>query len=381
MEIGFSIVYLKTVYSYFFPMQYIISCPGWCSQLLKNELKVLWFPLSQVLSPSTVQLEADESAIAKINVRSRIANKVFIILAEGIAPTFDRLFDIIQRVDRKKYIKEKQPFIVNARTHNSQLTSIPSLQSTGKKAISQKLMGNDERREEDNTVVPVEIVLSLEQNNLQILLNTTGDSLHKRGYRTHAGEAPLKENLAAALVLAAGRKFGDRFHDITCWSGTILIEAAMIAKNIAPWLKRDFAFETFDRYSHDHLNLVKKKAMEAIITSRHHTIIGSDIDEKMIEIAKKNAENAWVGEYIEFSVQDLTTLPETEWCFVSNPPYGERLQPENLKTIYDTFEKLFHGTRNYGWIITSYEWQPKWHWDTKSFYNGPDKVIFRKKKL
>ena len=97
-------------------MQYIISCPGGCAPLLKNELKSLGYPLSQVVSPSTLQLEADEAALAKINLRSRIANKVYVVVGQGIAPTFERLFDVVHRVDWKNYIDEKQPFTVDART-------------------------------------------------------------------------------------------------------------------------------------------------------------------------------------------------------------------------------------------------------------------------
>jgi len=184
-------------------MQFIISCPGGCAPLLKSELKSLGYNLSQVVSPSTLQLEADESAIAKINLRSRIANKVYVVLGSGIAPTFERLFDVVHRVDRQKYIHDHQPFVVNARSSNSLLTSLPSIQSMGKKSISKKLLGDDGRWEEDPSIPPVDILLSFDKDNLQILLNTTGESLHRRGYRAHTGEAPLKENLAAALVLSA----------------------------------------------------------------------------------------------------------------------------------------------------------------------------------
>lgn len=141
--------------------------------------------------------------MAKINLRSRIANKVYIVLGTGIAPTFERLFEVVHRVDWSRYVIAKQPFIVNARSSNSLLTSLPSIQSMGKKAISKKLMGNDEWREEDEALPALDITLSIDNNNLHILLNTTGDSLHRRGYRTHTGEAPLKENLAAALILSA----------------------------------------------------------------------------------------------------------------------------------------------------------------------------------
>lgn len=172
------------------------------------------------------------------------------------------------------------------------LTSIPAVQAMGKKAISKKLTGNDERWEEDETKVPLEVMLSLSNNALQILLNTTGESLHRRGYRTHTGEAPLKENLAAALVLSAGWKFRDPLYDITCGAGTIVIEAAMIAKNIAPGLKRGFAFESFGWYDPAYLNREIEAAEKAIITDKEHTIIGSDIDKTLIAIAKENAANA-----------------------------------------------------------------------------------------
>lgn len=184
-------------------MQFIISCPGGCAQLLKSELKILGYTKSTVLSPSTLQCEADESAIAKINLRSRIANKIYVVVGSGITPTFDRLFDVIHRMDWEKYIKIGQPFVVTARSNNSLLTSVPALQAMGKKAISKKLTGNDEWREEDTTLPEMEIMISLDNNNVQLLLNTTGESLHRRGYRQHHGEAPIKENLAAALVIAA----------------------------------------------------------------------------------------------------------------------------------------------------------------------------------
>lgn len=364
-------------------MQLVISCPGGCAPLLKSELKTLGYNLSQVLSPSTLQLEADESAIAKINLRSRIANKVYLVLAQWISPTFERLFDIVHRVDRKMYIAEKTPVTVNARSNNSLLTSLPSVQSMGKKSISKKLTGNDERREEDPSIEPIEILLSLENNNLQVLLNTTGTSLHRRGYRTHTGEAPLKENLAAALVMTTWRKFRDPFIDLMCGAGTLPIEAAMIAKNIAPGLKRNFAFENFARYSKDLLAHEKEKAMNDIITTKDHLIKWFDIDATMIAIAKENALNAWVSEYIEFSVSDaLHYKPgDTPHCFISNPPYGERMQPANLAGLYAFFDGLFIQPSVYGGIVTSYERQPRWDRDPKTFYNGPDKVTFRKKKI
>lgn len=154
-------------------MLYIISCPGGCAGLLKNELKALGYPLTKVLSPSTLQCEADEAALARINLRSRIANKVYVMVGEGIAPTFERLFELTHRIDRKKYIPGDTRFIVNARSNSSMLTSLPSIQSMGKKAISKKLTGSDERREEADEENVLEVLLSLENNTLQILLNTS----------------------------------------------------------------------------------------------------------------------------------------------------------------------------------------------------------------
>lgn len=362
-------------------MQYIISCPWGCSTILKNELKALGYPKSQIVSPSTLQVEADEAAMARINLRSRIANKVYLVVWSGIAPTFERLFDVVNRIDWKQYISDKQPFIVTARSNRSLLTSTPALQSMWKKAISKKLTGNDEWREEDASLPEIEIMLSLDNNTLQLLVNTTGDSLHRRGYRTHTWEAPLKENLAAALVNAAWRKFRDPLIDITCGAWTIVIEAAMIAKNIAPWLRRNFAFEDFSWYPKDILTTEKEKAMNSIITDRQHTIIASDADATMIAIAKENATNAWVAEHITFSVQDMHLTRNPHGCYISNPPYGQRMSPDDLDAIYDTFNHLFTTPENYWGIITSYDWQPTWDRETKTFYNGPDKVTFWKKKL
>lgn len=198
----------------------------------------------------------------------------------------------MHRIEWEKYIEEGQPFIVTARSDKSMLTSTPALQAMGKKAISKKLTGNDEWRTEDETREPVEIMLSLNNNTVQVLLNTTGESLHRRGYRSHTGDAPLKENVAAALVISSGWKFHEPLYDITCGAGTILIEAAMIAKNIAPGLQRYFAFEKFAWYDKEILSTEIKRANEVIIKDKEHVIIGSDIDPTAIAIAKENAENA-----------------------------------------------------------------------------------------
>jgi len=129
----------------------------------------------------------------------------------------------------------KHPFNIHANSKQSTLTSIPTLQSITKKAIANKLLGSDAKRwDEDTTIEPIHISINITQQNCSVLLDTTGDSLHNRGYRQYAGAAPLKENLAAALVLASGRKFSTPLVDPFCGAGTIAIEAALIAKNMAP---------------------------------------------------------------------------------------------------------------------------------------------------
>jgi 23S rRNA G2445 N2-methylase RlmL len=229
-------------------MKYILTCPFGTTQIAKKELSILWYKAT-ITSQTSLEFDWDEAAIARVNINSRIGNKLFLILASWTAKDFESLFGVVSSVDRSKYIAPKQPVLTDALTRHSLLTSVPTIQWITKKAITKKLTGSDERREEDNTLQAIDIMITLDRDLCYVLLNTTWESLHERGYRQHAGVAPLKENLAAAFVLSSGRKFSTPLVDPFCGAGTICIEAALIAKNIAPGMNRWFAFHGFSEFS------------------------------------------------------------------------------------------------------------------------------------
>lgn len=351
-----------------------------------------------ITSHTSVEFEWDEAAIARVNINSRIGNKLFLILATGQAKDFEGLFGVISSVDRSKYIAPKQPVLTDALTRQSLLTSVPTIQWITKKAITKKLTGSDERREEDNTLQAIDIMITLDRDLCYVLLNTTWESLHERGYRQHAGVAPLKENLAAAFVLSSGRKFSTPLVDPFCGAWTICIEAALIAKNIAPWMNRWFAFHGFEWYPNSHFKDAMTVAEAKIMTDKKHVIIGHDIDPVMIDIARKNARNAWVEEYIDFSVRDFMTSPVTpawislsaeennqdnRFSIVTNPPYWERMNLADSMMLYRRLLDLYENNENInGWFIsnapdveTLFNYRL---WKHSKFYNGPLECSFYK---
>jgi putative N6-adenine-specific DNA methylase len=186
-------------------------------------------------------------------------------------------------------------------------------------------------------------MISIDRNEVTVLLNSTGYSMHRRGYRLEAGAAPIKENLAAAIVLDSGWKFDTPLYDICCGSGTIAIEAAMIAKNIAPGLHRDFAFQSWGWYDPNLYAQEMKAAYEAQRRDKQHTIIASDIDPDMITIAEANAQRAGLTDVIVWTTKSCQDYLDQAMSgtLVSNPPYGDRLKPHDLNQIYTTFTRLY----------------------------------------
>lgn len=362
-------------------MKYLLSTPYNCAQAAKTELKRLWYPRSSVSSPTTVEFEAEEDAIARVNVWSRVANKLYLTVWVFSARDRDGLFEWVKWARWEHWVTPGQAIIVQAHSKLSTLTSTPTIQSVSQKAIFTKLAG-DEWRVTSDTIAPLEVMISIDREVVTILLNTSGESLHRRGYRLESGQAPLKENLAAALILNSGWKFDTPLYDVCCGSGTIAIEAAMIAKNIAPWLHRDFAFQSWGRYDQGLLAQTLKSAYEAQMRDKTHTIIASDLDPAMIRIAQENAERAWVTDVVTWIVKDLHEYVDQAMSgtIVSNPPYGQRLQPYGLTQLYTTITKLYQDNSDLNWgIITSYDRHPHSKRSTKAYRNGAEEVMWWKK--
>ena len=359
----------------------LITCPFGLSSILWKELKLLWYN-PQDTFPTWTFIQGDKSAIYDINLRSRIANKVYLLLWESNTQTFDQLFDFVYSLDFWPYIQSWQKISISAHSQDSALTSIPSIQSISQKAIIKKI-AQASFSDVDPDKPNFEIFIFLQNNICKIFINTSWISLHNRWYRQQALDAPIKENVAAWLVLLSWRKFSQAFYDPFCWSWTICIEAAMIAKNMPVWINRSFAFQDFPDFDSKLLQTVKEQALSKVFTAKTYQIFWSDIDPQAVKVSKQNANNAWVADTITFSQQDFLLLSDLSWHIVSNPPYGKRLQDFDLSAIYSHIDKLFSTWNLTWWIISSYEWFQdminKSDYSSKTIFNGADKCAFWKK--
>ena len=369
-------------------MIFAITCAAGLESILKKEIEIAGY---QVIGswPTLVRFKGDFSAIAKINLRSRVGNKLFLELAQHITSDFNQLFDLVATIDWKTYV-QGNPINVSAITKQSMLSSTPTIQSIVKKSIVKNILnGKEGQLPEEHDKQAIEVLVHIERDMCSILLNTTGDSLHKRGYKKATGEAPINEALAAWLLLLSWRKFSEPLYDFFCGSGTIVIEAALLAKNIAPGSFRNFAFQQFKRYDQSLFDKEVVAAKAKMMLSKEHTIIASDIDPNMISIAKENAKHAGVENYISFetkNISDYMDAPALAWTLVSNPPYGLRMNTYDLEKVYYTITQLFtKHPQLHGWVITSYEgFSPEDAWWTRKksiFINGGERCRFYKKTL
>lgn len=369
-------------------MYFVITCAAGLESILKKEIEIAGYTVIGSW-PTMVRFKWDVSAIAKINLRSRVWNKLFLQLEQHITSDFNQLFDLVQTIDWKMYV-QWNPINVTAMSKQSLLTSTPTIQSITKKSIVKKILnGKEWQLPEEHDKQAIEVLIHIENNMCSVLLNTTGESLHKRGYKKATGEAPINEALAAWLLLVSWRKFSEPLYDFFCGSGTIAIEAALLAKNIAPGIFRDFAFQHFTRYDQSLFTKEVDAAKAKMMLTKQHTIIASDIDPTMISIAQENAKHAWVLDYIHFETKNISDYllgPALDWTLVSNPPYGLRMNTYDLEKTYYTITQLFiKHPKLHGWIITSYErFLPEnilWTWKKSLFMNGGERCRFYKKTL
>ena len=284
--------------------------------------------------------------IYRINLWSRIANKVFVVLAEQKVMDFDGLFDLISSLDLKQYISAGHGVRVLAHSRESQLSSTRTIQSIAHKSIvTQLTWSRDIHWEVDETKSVIEISVDIYKDMATILLNTSGASLHERGYRTEQWEAPLKENIASWLLMLGGWNKRGPLFDPFCGSGTICIEAAMLAANIAPGLLRSFAFEEFSCFDGFVWDVLCEEAKQHRQQSIKWAISWSDIDASVLEKAKANADRAGVWHMIDFQERHFLDTkfrsPDDDkvWC-VTNPPYGVRLGEESAELVEDLVESF-----------------------------------------
>lgn len=334
-------------------MKLLITCFQWTAVALANELKIFWYRTFDNFS-SGMYIEWNMNDIYKLNLSSRIANKVYLEIDSAVTKNFDQLFDFVYGVDWNKYILEWHKISVSTNIHNSDINSDRATQSIANKAIIKKLIWNDKQWMSDPEKDSINVYVQISENKCSIFVNTTWEWLHNRLYRTATWEAPLKENLAASLVRICNWHFNTPLLDPMCGSGTICIEAAMIAKNMAPWLKRHFAFESFKDFDKLELWEIRKELKDKIF-KWDYKIVWYDIDPEMIEIAKKNAYNAWVDDITHFEIKDIKDVKEWDGYLVTNPPYGKRVNSDDMESLYKNLIWIYE--KGASWCFIS-SWEP-----------------------
>ena len=310
-----------------------------------------------------VRFEGDLTAMIESNLWLRSADRIKIIVGQFPASTFEELFQGVYGLDWENYLPLGCKFpISKAKCVKSKLHNEPSVQAISKKAVVKKLQKHFHRPEG----VPLQelgaefrIEVSILKDQATVMIDTTGSSLFKRGYRVEKGGAPIKENMAAAILLLSNWYPDKPLIDPTCGSGTFCIEAAMMARKIAPGLKRQFAFEEWNWVDKELVAAARQRAKELIDWDLKLDISGSDIDARLVEIAKKNAQAAGVAADIQFKqmrLQDLKT-DKTNGVIISNPPYGERLlDDEAIASLYRDMGQTFAPLETWSkFILTSDE--------------------------
>ncbi|WP_073997278.1 THUMP domain-containing class I SAM-dependent RNA methyltransferase [Anaerococcus urinomassiliensis] len=362
--------------------KFMITTSFGLESLVKWQLKDMGYENFK-LSDGQIILDTRLDDVGKLNINLREADRVYLILKTFEAKEFDQLFEGIKAINWPDLLDKDSNFIVGARTYKSKLFSVRTIQSISEKAIVESMKTKYKINHFSKSSHRVQIEVSINKNVASVLIDTSGDGLHKRGYREDSVKAPLRENLAAGLVDLSFYN-PDRFlFDGFCGSGTILIEAARRARNIAPGIDRSFDFENFIFIDKDCYKEAKKEALDAIDYDVKLNILGSDISGRAISLAKNNAINAGVGEDISFITRDIKSvaLKDDYGILISNPPYGKRLSDFDTDDLYKKINDKFKSLDTWSlYFITSDENFDKSFMrklsKKRKLYNGGQKVDF-----
>ena len=289
-----------------------------------------------------VFFEGDINTLATANICLRTAERVLLVIGMFEATSFEELFEKTYSLNWEEYIGSKDTFPVTGYSISSALHSVPDCQAIIKKAIVKKLSSKYHISWFDETGPMHKIRFSIQKNKVLIGIDTSGEGLHKRGYRANSLEAPIKETLAAAMCYVARIYHDTVLYDPFCGSGTILIEAAMMAKNAAPGIRRFFTSERFSEEFQKAFAKARSNSLEQINHKVDFRGFGSDIDEKAIALTLENAKKAGVSDIISAKKCDIKDLniPDERMLLITNPPYGERLLDiKNAEKLYAVMGK------------------------------------------
>ena len=316
-------------------MLFAVPCLFGLEGLAGEELRRLDLEDVQVEN-GRVLFRGDDRALAKANVCLRTGERVLVVLADFPARTFEELFQGVYQAKLEDYIPRDGAFPVKGHCLNSQLMSVPDCQAIVKKAASRRLGEKYGVSWLPETGAKYQLQFSVMNDRVQLYLDTSGAGLHKRGYRAVGNEAPLRETLAAAMVQLTHYRGREYFWDPFCGSGTIPIEAALIAKNRAPGLNRRFVAEQFAWMQKDVWANVRAEAKDKEFNGSYR-ILGSDNDPKCVSLSMANARKAGLADCIAFRDGDATkmNLPAESGIIVCNPPYGQRmLEQQSAQRLY-----------------------------------------------
>jgi len=317
-------------------MKISVACASGIEAVTKREL----FKLGVADAPAIngrITFDGDYMTVARLNMFLSTASRVYIILGEFKARSFDQLFDGVENIPFENYISRRGKLMIDVKLNESNIHAVSAARAIVKKAIAKRLTAIYHTDELEESAERYRLEVSILRDNAVIALDTTGDGLHKRGYRVLVGEAQLKENVASALIdLSVWNK--DRpFADLFCGTGTIAIEAALKAKGIAPGMMRKFDFLDYEKFDLDLWDEVRAEAADRIDYDCKTPVFASDIDENQLKLCKEHAKRAGVDDIIRISLADMRDFvsPLKRGVIISNPPYGERLSDRSgIEKLY-----------------------------------------------
>ncbi|MDD7333979.1 MAG: class I SAM-dependent RNA methyltransferase [Lachnospiraceae bacterium] len=363
----------------------VVPCHFGLEAVTKREIYDLGYEITRV-EDGRVTFEGDEEAVCRANVFLRSAERVLLQVGRFHATTFDELFEGIKALPWEDYIpKDGRFWVTKASSIKSKLFSPSDIQSIAKKAMVERLKQSYHLDwfPEDGASYPVRIFLLKDE--VMVTIDTSGESLHKRGYRLMTSKAPLTETLAAALIMLTPWKRDRILVDPFCGSGTFPIEAAMMAANIAPGMNRSFTAQKWTNLIPAELwKETVQEAEEMIDKDVQVDIQGYDIDPEVVKAARENAKRAGVDHMIHFQQREVANLrhPKKYGFVITNPPYGERLEEkEDLPKLYEQIGTAFAGLDSWSlYMITSYEDTERYIGrkadKNRKIYNGMIKTYF-----
>ena len=326
-----------------------------------------------------VLFEGDEKDIPRANINLRLAERVLIVMSRFHAESFTELFDGTNEIRWEEWIGKLDEFPVSGHSIKSKLTSIPDCQKIVKKAIVDRLSGAYGISWFEETGTKYKIEFFILKDEAMLMIDTSGIALHKRGYRPDAGAAPLRETLAAAIALTARPSEDTLIWDPFCGSGTLAIEAAMIARKIAPGLNRNFASEAFPRIETELWSIAREEAMDLEIRDSKFEAWASDIDEDILDVTYENALRAGVEDSLNIFCTDARKIQkpaDRRGTIICNPPYGERMG--DMREVEMLYREIGRNFRNFEpwhiYVITSCDYFEKLYGrkadKTRKLYNG-----------